>query len=139
MQLANGERPWAPQDSPDYLCILSQGHPQPPRSRQEFLLLQVGLLNRLVAQADPGELEEGNRCLQNGLDPQFLDSLPPKLLKDPGCPGVLLFGDSLNQYSNLAEWRDQAVDKLHLPPMPLKEALAETEALDLESYLSRLL
>ena len=137
MNLTDNDRPWAPEDQPDYLCVL-RAHQLPPVKREDFLLCQANLLRRLVAEASEGEIEDANRRLRFNLPTEFLDFLPGKLVNDPRCPDQMMFNPAVLG-SPLHEWKVGWNDLANGPVMPLEEAREMAEELSLESFLSRLL
>ena len=137
MTLKPGDRPWAPEDSPDYLCVLRRQQ-HPPRNREEFLNLQVLLLDDLWSEADPRLREQANYRLQHNLNQAVLLGLPPLLFHDQQtCRNLLL--NPLEEGSHQQEWVLDLPAKLKLPPMSPEESLLEAKGLDLESFLDRLL
>src|SRR5690349_19770395 len=118
MRLRKHDRPWAPLDHPDYLCVLKPGY-QSPRDREAFLLDQAELVRRLVAQANGGAIQDANRRLESGL------------FVDPKTPNYLMFNPAV-EGGNLHEWKVGADELLALPSMPDREAwqLAQELCLD---------
>jgi len=137
MKLNADDKPWAPQDRPDYLCLLKPGQP-PPASDQQFLQLQARLLLRLWNQANRGEKENANLMFQNNLAPEVLDALPSGLFLNPRTCRQLFDNPAL-EGSRLHEWKWEFEEAAKLPPMPDREAREEAEQLSLESFLGRLL
>ena len=134
MQLNSNETAWAPVDQPEYLVV----YPVlwEPLNREKFLRCQVEMFKRLLAEARPGEIKEGNylfECRPEAYDlwyqPDPLDhpKFPVEFLRNP-------VDGSRNQ-----EWQQGVVEALLQPAMPLQEALAAAESLSLETYLSHLI
>lgn len=137
MKLNADDRIWCPVDRPDYLCVLERVQ-QPPRHLDHFLNLQRHLLQRLVAAANDGEIEVGNRRLVEELPPGELDFLPERLFHDPKTPQLLLENAS-DFLGPLHQWKDGFQQAAKLPQMLPQEAQEEAEGLSLESFLDRLL
>ena len=135
--LLNNRKPWAPEDRPNYLCLLSSSQ-HSPKNREEFLLCQSTLLSLLIDQANEGEIDDANNRLEDSLEQEFLISLPDQLLRSPSMTYLLMFNPAI-EGSPLDEWKTDLYDLLDLPPMPEEQALEEAKLLDLESYLGRLL
>lgn len=136
MILTPTDRPWAPQDSPDYLCVLT-GSQLPPRNREAFLRRQAELLARLVEEANEGEIENGNRMLEDNLQTEELDYLPSGLLRDPRTCQYLMFNPAV-EGAKLHEWKHGADEALQIPEMPPEESLELAKELCLEVFLCRL-
>src|SRR5678815_236877 len=81
MTLNSDDRPWCPQDNPEYLCVL-RGRQQPPVNLASFLDLQNDLLDRLVKESNQGELEDASRRLRENLPLHFLVHLPGELFSE---------------------------------------------------------
>lgn len=137
MILQPKDRPWAPEECPQYLCIL-QGDQLPPRNLDLFLNRQVELLQRLQQQASPRELSQANRQLELDLPAEVLLHLPSNLLFDDRLPGLLLLNPQ-SEGSPLHQWKEGFNQALSLPPMPEAQSLEEAQGLSLESYLNHLL
>jgi hypothetical protein len=137
MRLRKHDRPWAPLDQPDYLCILRPGY-QSPRNREVFLMEQADLLRRLVAQANQGEIKDANRRLKDNLPWEFLTCLPDGLFDDPKTLHSLMFNPA-SEGGNLHDWKTGVDDLLTIPSMPDREAWDLAVELCLEVYLGRIL
>ncbi len=111
---------------------------QLPKNRELFLLDQVELLKRLVAEANPGEIEDANRRLKNNLTDDALLWLPSGLMAHPGCPASLLLNPAPHR-SRLWEWKDGITEAISRPQMPQEEAMELAKSLSLETFLSPLL
>jgi hypothetical protein len=138
MQLQPTEIAWAPAEQPEYLTyyLLAQG---PPRSAEELLALQVGMLQRLRREASEKELEQANRQLDNDLPQEALNFLPGKLLEDPKAPAYLL-NNPAAEGGPLHQWKaglKEAVKARQLMPQPEAAQLLAEESL--ESFLARVL
>ena len=136
MHLTANDIPWAPQDCPDYLCLLGPNQ-APPKSRDQFLYLQLQLLRRLIEGANDKEIRGANTRLENNLTVDQLNSLPGGLAH-PLTPQALIFNPAPVD-SRLYEWREEIEERLALPPMGPEDLREEVEGLSLESFLSRLL
>ncbi len=137
MKLNNDDKPWCPGENPDYLCVL--GHNQPPPKTAELLLVsQVRLLQRLVAEASPDEVEDANRRLNDNLQDEELLNLPLGGFKNRRTANILLVQPAVLGY-RLADWKAGMEKALSLPSMPEPEAMSEAESLSLESFLGRIL
>lgn len=136
MQLTGRDKPWAPAEKPDYLCLLRQDQ-GPPANREAFLDNQVYLLRRLLEQANQGELAAANRQLEQGLPEEFLMSLPTDLLANPQTPRCLLENPA-QEGGQLHQWKVGADEALKGPAMDQVEVWEEARGLSLESFLSRL-
>jgi len=137
MKLNADDKPWAPQDRPDYLCLLKPGQP-PPASDQQFLQLQARLLLRLWNQANRGEKENANLMFQNNLAPEVLDALPSGLFLNPRTCRQLFDNPAL-EGKPPARVEVGVRGSGETAPMPDREAREEAEQLSLESFLGRLL
>jgi len=135
MQLTDNDVAWMPADKPDYLLVLRKGQ-RPPRNRREFQDNQESLLERLLAESNPGEVQNGNLMLENRLADDLLSQLPSGLLTNPATPRCLVGNPSLG--SKLHEWLVDAEDALKLAPAPPEVAKQEAQDLSLESFLDRL-
>ena len=132
MKLKESERVWMSQDQ-EYLMVLPEGH-RPPEGLEFRLGNQVNLLQRLVAEAGEGEVEEANRSLVNNLNEAQLLWLPPGMLKEKGGAASLLRNPQ-EPGSRLSEWKKE-LKTVEFDLMPNQE---EAKSLDLESFLSLLL
>ncbi len=137
MKLKDSEWVWAPEDSEEYILPLQKNR-QLPKNPELFLLEQVELLKRLVAEANPGEIEEANRSLVNNLNEDQLLWLPPEMLKAPQGPRSLLLNPA-PYGSRLWEWKDGIEEAMAQPQMPQEEARELAKSLCLETFLSPLL
>lgn len=137
MMLTNDDKPWCPGENRDCLCVLKINQP-PPQTKELLLVEQVRLLQRLVAEASPDEVEDANRRLNANLQEEELLNLPPGLLKKPRTPNILLVQPAALGY-RLADWKEGLAEAVNLPPMPEQEAREEAENLSLESFLGRIL
>lgn len=137
MKLTAADRPWAPLDHPEYLCLL-QGRQPPPVNVRQLLDQQARLLRRLWLQSDQREKEQANLKLRNNLAPEVLDALPSGLFQNPRTSRQL-FDNPVLHSSPLHQWEVDFESLSKLPPMPPQEARQEAQGLDLESFLSRLL
>jgi hypothetical protein len=137
MKLNADDKPWAPQDRPEYLCVL-HGQQQPPRNQLEFLRHQVNLLNRLVLDSNPEEKSVANRRLVDDLPEPELNALPSDLFLHPRTSRLLLENVS-DKLGPLHQWKAEFDQVVNLPPMSPQEARQEAEGLSLESFLDRLL
>ena len=137
MKLTNEDKPWCPGENPDYLCVLGRNQP-PPKTAELLLVSQVRLLQRLVAEANPEELEDANRRLELNLQSEELLNLPSDLLKNRRTANILLVQPAALNYK-LADWKEGLAEAVNLPPMPEQAAREETENLSLESFLGRIL
>ena len=59
MKLLPDDQVWCPVDHPEYLCLLRPSQ-KPPVKLDDFLLRQVDLLERLLADASEGEKKAAN-------------------------------------------------------------------------------
>jgi hypothetical protein len=137
MNLNADDRPWAPQDQPDYLCVL-HGQQQPPRNRDHFLNLQLDLLNRLLLESNQGEKEDADRRLRDNLPLEERMNLPLDLFQNPRTSRLLL-ENVTDVLGPMYQWKVGFDQVQNLPQMPPEEARQEAESLSLESFLSRLL
>lgn len=137
MTLTNNDKPWCPGNDPDYLCVLALNQ-NAPQTTELLLVEQVRLLQRLVAEAGPDEVEEANRRLEQNLQEEELLNLPPGLLNKPRTPNILLVQPAVLG-CKLADWKEGLEEAVNLPPMPEQEAREEAENLSLESFLGRIL
>lgn len=137
MKLTDTDKVWAPLDEPDYLCVLKVQW-DPPKNRETFLRRQSELLARLVAEANPGEVANGNRMLLNNLSQAVLDGLPGDLFNDPRTCRYLIHNPA-ELGSNLQKWRDRFEEVADLPVMDQAEANQTAADLCLEVFLDRLM
>ena len=137
MQALNNLVPWAPADSPNFLCLLRPQQP-PPSTAEKLLDLQVVCLRELVQQAAPAELADSNQRLRDNLPPEFLDNLPPELLSNPATANRLIFNPAPDG-SQLADWKASAAEAVQKPPMSSNQLQEYLTDLDLPTFLDRLL
>jgi hypothetical protein len=137
MKLNNDDKPWCPGENLDYLCVLGRNQP-PPKTAELLLVSQVRLLQRLVAEARPDEVEDANRRLNDNLQDEELLNLPLGGFKNRRTANILLVQPAALGYK-LADWKEGLAEAVNLPPMPEKEAREEAECLTLESFLGRVL
>ena len=137
MKLNPNDRPWAPEDNPRYLLILKKDQPN-PQTRKQFVAANVLLLERLQEEAGPEEIALANRILENRLETEVLDWLPPGLFQNPQTPWMLL-NLQLVEGSPIHEWKTSVDDLLEGQEMAPEEAQAEAKALTLEGALLRML
>ena len=137
MKLKESDQVWAPINQPNYLLVFPAAESL-PRQPEMFLRDQVRLLGRLVADANPQEIQEANRRLELNLTEDALLWLPPGLLENPKCPAALLLNPA-PLGTPLADWKAGIKGVLQQPPTPPAEARSLAEALSLEAFLSRLL
>ncbi len=139
MTLQPADQVWCPViHSPDYLSLLRQGQ-RPPSKAEDFLRLQVDLLNRLVSEASQQEVEEANRRLDRDLPQELLSFLPTALLTNPQTPKLLLLDNPVSYGTPLHQWLEGFNRVLRSPLLPQAEARQVALDLSLEAYLNRLL
>jgi hypothetical protein len=137
MKLNANDKLWAPKDNPRYLLILRKEQPN-PKTKAQFLEANVDLLERLQKEADPEEIDQANQILQNSLEWEVRQWLPPALFNSPKTPRLLL-SLQLVEGSPLHEWKGGVEDALMAPAEDQETALEEVEQLDLETALLRML
>ena len=137
MKLKPEETPWCPARHPEYLCLLVNRQ-RPPTDLRSFQVRQVELLQRLVAEADEDEKEQGNLRLRQFLPEEALQFLPNDLLMNRRTPSYLI-NNQMVEGSPLHQWKWGYLEAAKLPAMPPAEARAAAEELVLENYLLQLL
>jgi len=137
MKLQPSEIAWAPENDPEHLIVLT-AEESPPKNREQYLRKEVQLLERLVREAGPGELEDANQRLRLNLPEEEQTWLPPDGLADPRGPAALLQNPA-SLGSRLAEWKQAIAEAVGAKPMPPEEANELAEQLSLEAFLSPLL
>lgn len=137
MQLNETDRVWCPVEQPEYLCLLSERQ-QPPKTLEQFLLLQVDLFNRVLADASPKERDQANRRVQQNLPEEAQAFLPSDLVNDPTFPNALLLNPSV-EGTRLQEWKQGFQQAVRQPLLPEQEAAPLLLQMSLETFLDRLL
>lgn len=137
MNLKPTDQIFAPADHPEYLLAMPERQKW-PHNQESFLLAASTMLDKLVAEATEGEIEDANNRLKDHLALEAQLGLPGKLLKDPWFP-TRLFLNPMVEGSPLHEWKVGAEDVLNSPQMPLEEAKALLAEEDLSTFLDRLL
>ena len=130
MKLNPDDRIWCPVEKPDYLCVL-HGQQRPPQNQVDFLGLQLLLLNRLVDQANEGELEVAERRLRLDFPARELDFLPGGLFHDRRTSRLLLENPS-DINGPLHQWKVEFDEVRNLPQMPRQEAREEAEQVTMQ-------
>lgn len=136
MILKPNERAWAPADKPDWLIILRDGQ-EPPKTREQFLLKSKDLLERLVQEATPGQIEAMNDRLRDSMPKEEYIGLPSGLLDNPQTPAALMFNPESDGHLN-HQWKSEIEDLLTSDQMEQEAANKEADQLTLESFLGRL-
>jgi hypothetical protein len=137
MKLNANDKLWAPKDDPRYLLVLRKEQPN-PTTKAQFLEANVDLLERLQKEADPEETDLANQILQNSLEWEVRQWLPPALFHSPKTPRLLL-SLPLVEGSQFHEWKGGVEDALVAPAEDPETALKEAEQLDLEIALLSML
>jgi len=109
-----------------------------PKTVEAFLRGQVAILERLVQEADEGEIRAANYLVEDNIPMDVLPALPADLFKDPRMPRDLL-GLKLEPEHRMARWKARIPELIKEPQEAIQEAQSEGEALTLESFLGRLM
>ena len=138
MELNVHQKPWMSADQ-KYLAILwIDRQPLIPTNREQMLLDQSSLLEQLIEQASPGEVQEANLQLQDGLPQTMLDFLPQNLLEDPETP-VRIMMNPAEEGTNFQEWKAGLQEALEGNPATPEETKQVFKELTLGSYLDLIL
>jgi len=137
MKLTPDDQAWCPAERPEYLCLLRRDQ-KPPVEEDEFLLLQLNLLNRLLKESSEEEKGAANRRLEHDLPAEAKVFLPSDLLMNPQTPHYLLFNPQV-EGSPAHRWQAGFLDLRNPPLMPQQEALALAKDLCLNGFINRLL
>ena len=137
MKLTDNDQVWVAANQEEYLLVMNKGRSL-PRTQEVFLLDQVNLLSRLVAEASDREVAEANRRLEDDLPSEESLWLPTEGFRDPTTPRALMFNPA-SLGSRLALWKQRWAAARRMPFLPDPVARKVVEQEHLLSYLDNLL
>ena len=134
MELRPGEKIWNPTENFRFLTVMNPEHVRPsPATVEVFLDLQARMLERIISEATPGEVELAQMIVSDHL-PE-LTTLVEQIKRFPKD----FVNQQLDQTDVMMNWRREARELLGQPTVKPEEAREHAEYHNLETYLSNVL